>query len=188
MLSIGGFFVLLGLAFLMVEVLVLQRTIRVVGFPTLNLGLVLATFLVAAGCGSAVSQRIRRRAALRRVLAGIGLGLLGLLPLLEAIEPTLEALPLAGRCLGLSAVLFPFGFLMGMPFPSGVRLLPGHVRPLVPWLWGLNGIASIAGSALVVAIVLELGFRVTGILPAGLYVLAILALARFDAEAPYPYA
>jgi hypothetical protein len=167
--------VLLGFAFLMVEVLVLQRTIRAVGFPTLNLGLVLATFLVAAGCGSAASARLASPPALRRLLLGLGAALLLLQPLLGVLLPRLDALPLAGRCTALVAVLFPFAFAMGMPFPAGVRFLPRAARALVPWYWGLNGVASVAGSALVVAVVLGAGFTTSGILPAVLYALAALA-------------
>jgi hypothetical protein len=71
-----------------------------------------------------------------------------------------------------------------MPFPVGVRLLPGATRSWVPWLWGLNGIASVVGSALVVAVVLESGFRLAMLLPATLYALAIPMLARFEPRCP----
>jgi SAM-dependent methyltransferase len=175
----GAYFTLLGLGFMMVEILVLQRTLLVIGFPTLNLSLVLAIFLVAAGCGSATSMRFTRRRELALLLVVLGPALATLLPILGALHAPLDRLPLALRCVVLAAVLFPFGFAMGMPFPSGLRLLPADLRPLVPWLWGINGVASIAGSALVVAVALEAGLPVTGLLPAGLYVLAALPLAGF---------
>jgi hypothetical protein len=148
----GAYFSLLGLAFLMVEVLVLQRTILFVGFPTLNLGLVLAVFLVAAGCGSVASQRLTDAGALRVVLLVLGAALAGLMPLLGGLHAPLDKLPLAMRCTAIAGVLFPFAFLMGMPFPAAVRLLRQDLRPVVPWLWGLNGIASVVGSALIVAL------------------------------------
>ena len=172
---LGGYFVLLGAAFLMVEVLVLQRTIRSVGLPTLNLGLVLATFLVAAGCGSSASARIRDRRTLRVVLLFLGVALAMLMPLLGSLPAVLDRLPLGWRCAALVLVLFPFAFAMGMPFPSGIRMLPETARPWVPWFWGLNGVASIGGSALVVAVVLQRGFWITGLLPAALYLVAAIA-------------
>lgn len=178
--GVGGYFVLLGLAFLMVEILVLQKSIRVLGFPTLNLGLVLSVFLVSAGCGSAASQRLRSSTVLRRLLLVLGLALLGLVPLLDRLQTPLERLPLVPRCFALAAVLFPFGFAMGMPFPSGIRFLRPALRWAIPWLWGLNGVASIAGSALVVAVVLQAGFRVTVFLPAIAYVLAAWAIRTLE--------
>lgn len=175
----GAYFLLLGLAFMMVEILVLQRTILIIGFPTLNLAIVLATFLLAAGCGSAASSRVQRRRTLALVLGALAAALVFLMPLLGALRAPLEQLPLALRGLVLFVVLFPFGFAMGMPFPGGLALLPADLRSLVPYLWGINGLASIAGSALVVAVVLEAGFRSTALLPVGLYALAGLVLGGF---------
>jgi SAM-dependent methyltransferase len=171
----GVYFALLGLAFLMVEVLVLQRTILFLGFPALNLAVVLATFLVAAGCGSAASERLRDRRALQFALGALALALVALQPLLGLLHAPLDRLPLAARSVAVAGVLFPFGFAMGLPFPAGVRLLPEPARALVPWFWALNGIGSIVGSALVVAVVLDNGFRIAGLLPAALYAAAGLA-------------
>jgi hypothetical protein len=178
---LGGYFVLLGAAFLMVEVLVMQRTIRSVGLPSLNLGLVLATFLVAAGCGSGASARIGDRLTLRRVLFALGVALAALMPLLGSLPAVLDRLPLGWRCIALVLVLFPFAFAMGMPFPSGIRMLPETARPWVPWFWGLNGVASVGGSALVVAVVLQRGFWITGLLPAALYIMAAIAAGALSA-------
>jgi len=171
-----AYFVLLGLGFLMVEVLVLQRTILFLGYPTLNLAVVLASFLVGAGCGSLASDRLARGTALRVWLGGLALALAGLMPLLSALHAPLDSVPLGIRCAVVVAILLPFAFVMGMPFPAGVRRLAPEVRTWVPWFWGLNGIASITGSALVVAVVLERGFRLTGLLPAVVYLLAAVAI------------
>ncbi|UCE01831.1 MAG: hypothetical protein JSW67_11240 [Candidatus Latescibacterota bacterium] len=169
----SGYFVLLGVAFMMVEVLALQKSILIIGYPTLNLAVILATFLLAAGLGSAASSRIApslRR--LRLLVLLLGALLLLLVPLLDAVHARSDTWPLALRCMALAALLFPFAFLMGMPFPVGIRHLPPHLVAMVPWIWGLNGTGSILGSAVAVAVVLEAGFRVTVLLPALAYVLA----------------
>jgi len=178
-LGAGAYFGLLGLAFLMVEVLAMQLTLRVIGFPALNLALVVATFLVAAGCGSAASAWITTRRGLRIVLAALGVTLVLFVPLLNSWLEVIERLPLAVRCLAVVLALFPFGFAMGIPFPAGVRLLPSTARAAIPWLWGMNGVASIAGSAAIVALVLEIGLPRAGLLPACLYLFAIAATSRF---------
>jgi len=175
------YFVCLGLGFLMLEVLVLQKSILVVGHPTLNLSLVLCTFLLAAGSGSAVSARFSTQHALRLVL-------LLLIPILGLVVRGLDVLhdravgwSLAARCAGVVLVVSPCAFLMGMPFPLGIRLLPRALADFIPWFWGLNGVASILGSALVVACVLEAGFRVATLLPILVYLLAAAATLRFQA-------
>jgi hypothetical protein len=51
-------------------------------------------------------------------------------------------------------LLFPAGLFMGMAFPIGMKLAAGHAQPLTPWLWGLNGAASVLASVLSVCIAL----------------------------------
>ena len=173
--STAAYFVLLGFGFLMVEVVVLQKTILLLGFPALNLSVVLATFLLAAGLGSAASgllgARVRKR-FLRLLLVGLALLLPLAVPLLEFLQRVFIAETLPTRCLLVVAAIAPFAFLMGMPLPLGVRLLPETAVPWLPWLWGLNGVASVLGSALVVAVALQVGFRVAALLPALCYLLA----------------
>jgi hypothetical protein len=124
---------------------------------------------------------------LQRVLLVLGVALVGLQPLLGVLHAPLDRLPLAARAVAVAGVLFPFGFAMGMPFPTAVRMLPEAARLYVPWFWTLNGVASILGSAVVVALVLEHGFRVAGLLPAALYAAAglvarVLPAARHKSE------
>jgi hypothetical protein len=67
------------------------------------------------------------------------------------------ALPL--RIAMTAVMVFPFGFLMGMPFPLGLRkqsLDPGGSPASV--LWGINGIASVVGSLGGVALAVAFGF------------------------------
>jgi predicted membrane-bound spermidine synthase len=177
----AAYFVMLGLAFMMVEVLALQKAVRLVGFPTLNLAVVLATFLLAAGSGSALSQRItadRAPTVLRALLVALALAVVGLAPLLDALFARFDALGVAARCLVVSAGLAPFAFAMGMPFPLALRVLPETEAARIPWFWGLNGVSSILGSAAVVAIVLTTGFQIAALLPVALYAIAALLAGR----------
>jgi hypothetical protein len=54
------------------------------------------------------------------------------------------------------AVLAPLGFLMGMPFPSGLRLVE-----TVEWAWALNAAASVLGSVLAMIIAIHFGLTIT---------------------------
>ena len=51
-------------------------------------------------------------------------------------------------------LLFPVGLLMGMAFPLGMKLAAARAQELTPWLWGLNGAASVLASVLSVCIAL----------------------------------
>lgn len=173
----ASYFTVLGLAFMVVEVLVLQKTVLLVGFPTLNLAVVLAVFLLAAGIGSAASSSVVTRFGRRGLIAVIlflCVLLCSLVPLLEALQAPFDSLSITWRCVALALALFPFAFLMGMPFPIGVRLLEDNAGTSIPVFWGLNGIASVFGSTLAVAMALLSGFQWAMLAGAAFYLLAML--------------
>src|SRR5262249_18743972 len=44
------------------------------------------------------------------------------------------------------AVLVPVGFAMGMVFPRGLEMVRSRAPAATPWLWAVNGVASVLGS------------------------------------------
>jgi hypothetical protein len=41
---------------------------------------------------------------------------------------------------------------MGMPLPTGIRILKSHGSDYIPWMWAINGAFSVLGAVLAVAI------------------------------------
>jgi len=156
------YFGLLGFAFLFVEIPLLQRFILYLGQPTYAFTTVLFSLLFFSGLGSRLSNRIPLRLSLPTLVI-----LILVAPLLF---PRLFAwtlgLPLTMR-LGLTVlVLSPLGLLMGVPFPAGIRLMkreqaqsPGkEATGSVPWVWAVNGAASVVASILSALLALTFGF------------------------------
>jgi len=87
-----------------------------------------------------------------------------------------------------AALLAPLGFVMGMPLPTGVRILARSAPELVPWAWGVNGAASVLGSVAALVIALLAGFNEALLVGAGAYLLAIVCMAsasrRLASEKP----
>ncbi len=151
------YFGLIGLAFLLVEIPLIQRFILFLGHPAYALTAVLFTLLSFSGPGSqpAHTSRVTPRPTLAMPVAPV-LGLLWLLPHLFALS---LGLPLELR-LGMTvAVLAPVGFLMGIPFPRGIQWLQKEAPGLIPWVWGVNGAASVISSVLAALLALSFGFR-----------------------------
>jgi hypothetical protein len=158
------YFGLLGFAFLFVEIPLLQHFILYVGSPAYAVTMVLFSLLCFSGLGSRWSSAVPLRPCLL-VLPIVILALPLYLP--AAFNATLGA-PLLVR-LGLTPlVLAPLGFLMGVPFPSGIRLLiaqPGSAseedagQPTIPWIWAANGAASVIAAILAALLALTLGFN-----------------------------
>ncbi|MFQ5578005.1 MAG: hypothetical protein ACE5G8_13560, partial [Anaerolineae bacterium] len=149
------YFALLGLGFLFVEISLLQRFILYLGQPAYAFAVVVSALLVASGTGSRfLSERVSLRAALP-LAAALAMAYPALLPPLFKVT---LALPFAGRVALAVAALFPLGALLGVPFPRGLALAEGASPGLTPWLWGINGCASVVSAVLAAMLALAWGF------------------------------
>jgi hypothetical protein len=164
------YFTCLGIAFLFVEIPLIQRWILLLGHPTYAFAAVVVTLLTFSSMGSALARhpRLQQRA---------GLGALVLLAFLTPfgvswlVEITL-GWPLALR-VGLAVLsLAPLAVLMGLPFPLGLAWLEREALHLVPWAWAVNGCASVIASVLAAMLTLNYGFTLVLLLGAGAYALA----------------
>ncbi len=129
-----------------------------------TLSAILFSLLISCGIGSYVSGRIPAeglRGRIRVVCLSI---LLLTLVYFFALPPIIRALlplPLGARILLTAVLIFPMGFLMGMPFPSGLRIIANWDAKGPPLFWGLNGVTSVVGSMLAMFLGIVLGFQMT---------------------------
>jgi hypothetical protein len=75
---------------------------------------------------------------------------------------------------------------VGTAMPLGLARLAGLHASAVPWAWGINGVTSVLGSVLAVAVALTLGFRAVALLALGCYLVALAhaALGRWPDRPP----
>ncbi len=178
------YFALLGLAYMFVEVALIQKLILPFEDPPVAVAAVLASLLISSGIGSLFSHRYPRvtRPATTLLLALVVALCAMLLPTLFIIAAPWP-LPLRGAFF-CTLVAIP-GALMGIPFPTGLRLL-GQVEPaMIPWAWAVNGVFSVLAPLLAVMIAMTAGFRVVLLIGAAAYLLAFLILRnRICANVP----
>jgi MFS family permease len=168
-----AYVVAIGLAFLFVEVTLVQRAILVLGDPTHAFATVVGTLLVASGVGSALSARLPWRPSMLTLVAALGLHA----GLSWVVGPALLALPDPLPLAVVVAVIAPVGFLMGVPFPRIVNAI-GPSPELVAWAWAANGSASVVSGILATLIALSFGFGVVLAAAAALYLLAVVLAPR----------
>jgi hypothetical protein len=186
----GGlaYFAVIGVAFMFVEIGLLQRLSLVLGHPAFSLVVVLASLILSAGVGALASDRlplegIPGRVALSVVLAALLVAASATLP---AWVPRVAPLPLPTRIAFAAALTAVIGFPMGMAFPAGMRAYARDLADEAPWLWGINGVAGVVASSGAVMLALERGIAALFVIAAfGYATLAPLTLigARSRASA-----
>jgi SAM-dependent methyltransferase len=179
----GAFFVYffaLGAGFITLEIALIQMFGYYLGHPLLGLGVSLTSMLIFTGLGSAAAGRWTS-AELRERLQAVFIGIMFLVGVSSLVLPSLMEATVGSHVLlraSLVVVLIaPLGLLLGMPFPTGLRLL-GEASRLTPWMWAINGGASVFGAAIATLLVLHFGFSRSLAAGGAVYGLALLSLPR----------
>ena len=163
----------LGIGYMFVEVVLIQQFLLFLGNPVYSAAIVISSLLFASGAGSYFSDRLRFGG---KPLLYAPLAVASVLLLYAFLLPLVLQLAVGSsgwvKYLVLLAVVAPVGFLMGIPFPSGIRFLSGQQHGSIPWAWGINGYFSVISTALATIIALELGFGWVMVLAAVAYAVA----------------
>jgi len=173
------YFLALGLAFIFIEIAFIQRFINFLHHPIFAISVVLASFLIFSGMGSLWSTRFVRSG---RYDKGVKLSVLMIVVigicyvyLLGPVFSYLIALPVILKIILSIVLIAPLAFCMGMPFPLGMSRL-GKISPeLVPWVWGVNGCASVLSAVFATLLAIHFGFTFVILSALVLYALAAVS-------------
>ena len=172
------YFIAVGLGYILVEISLIQRFVLFLGHPTYALTVVVFLLLLSSGAGSVMARRwISGTGTLRILLSAIVVVILVNVVILPVLLSAAVGLPFLLKLMISAAVLVPLGFLMGMPFPTGLKLLAASGGSTVEWAWALNAAASVLGSVSAMVIAIHFGLTVT-LVCAGLAYLLAAGLAR----------
>ena len=175
-----AYFSLLGLGFLFVEIPLAQQFILFLGHPITALAVVLFAVLLFSGLGSLTAPRWRLPVAL-----GVLVALIAVYPLaLPAVFGVAMGAPLWARVLIALAVLAPLGLMMGVPFARGLALVEATAPGLTPWVWAINGCASVLSAILAVMAAISWGFSTVLWLGAACYAGALVAIWGLSRRSP----
>lgn len=169
------YFSLIGMAFMFLEITFIQKFILFLGHPLYSVSIIIFSLLFSSGLGSFFSKRILgqnlKRNLKRSLLLCAGLIVLYLF-LLPFLYESLIGFNLTLKIILTFLVIFPLGFLMGFPFPTGVRLLDQGEKRLILWAWATNAFSSVINSILALIIAFWGGYNLVLVLAAGGYLLA----------------
>jgi hypothetical protein len=177
------YFGAIGLAFMLVEIPLIQCLILILDQPAYAMAAVLFSILLFSAIGSHFgAQKLSPRTALGAL---IFLLLIYFLLLTNILNRSL-GLPLTAR-LGITMLLIaPLGFLMGIPFSAGLEWMrkkfdknTSAVRWMISYVWAVNGASSVISSILASLISLSFGFRITLAVGMAFYALAFFLSRKY---------
>jgi hypothetical protein len=171
-----AYFAAIGLGFLVLEVVLIQRFVLFLGFPTYALSVVLFALLVFTGLGSLLSVRAAQAGPRRALVTALSAGAVMIALVAFGLQPLLRALidlPFGVRIALTVAMLAPLGIVLGVAMPLGLRRLQALHPTGVAWAWGINGIASVLASVLAVTVAIMFGFTAATLLALACYLGAL---------------
>jgi hypothetical protein len=168
------YFIAVGAGFMFVELFFIKEYIFIFNDPVISLTVVLTGLLGFSGLGGYWSQRICAK-NFRRVVAIL---IIVLIFTVFTLSPMMNSIISLGNFLRYTlslTFLIPPGFLMGLPFPLGIRFLlkfPAHRS----YAWTVNGCASVLAAIASAQIALGLGIFAIMIFAISAYFLAFITL------------
>ncbi len=184
-----AYFSLLGLGFILFELVSIQLFMRLIGYPLYTLTTVIFGYLLGAGVGSYSSEKMGITPWNKWWLPFTGILLTSITVLF--IHPTIidQFLQTSQviRILVTLALILPIAFFLGMAFPLGVLRVSEtpYAKQAVAWAWGINGVFTVIGGFLSVVLSIFFGFTTTLSIAIACYILALLVFRRFTQSAAY---
>lgn len=175
------YFGALGLGYMFVEIIFIQRFVLYFGHPMHAIAAVISTMLIASGFGSYFSGRYKlaHKVSAFSTLLVAGLVFLYAVAMTPLLMHTIDYSMALKVVIAFILLAVP-SFFMGMPFPSAIRVLDASRQDQIPWAWGINGSLSVIATAMATLIAVEMGFRVVMLLAMFLYLVAFaVALINF---------
>jgi hypothetical protein len=168
----------IGLAYMFVEIVMIQQFILYFGHPIYSVAAVISTLLLASGAGSYYSQNITRKQNRNWIYIAAISAILLIYSII--LTPTLQAttsLPITLKITILLLLVGIPGFLMGIPFPTGITLISQTNTTQIPQAWATNGYFSVISTTLAIIISVEAGF--TFVLLAASLLYSVCAFVSF---------
>ena len=176
------YFVAVGFGYILVEIAFIQRFVLFLGHPTYALTVVIFLLMLSSGAGSLFSRAwLREPQSVWLPLSLVVATLLVYVYLLPGRLAQLVGLDFGYRLIISAVLLIPLGFVMGMPFPTGLRALAAIRKArldassdnAVEWAWAMNAAASVLGSVSAMVIAIQFGLTVTLACGAAAYLAAL---------------
>jgi spermidine synthase len=180
------YFSLIGAGFMFVEIALIQRLSVFLTHPVYALGVLLFTMIASTGVGSYLSEYLpltrRPWVFLYPIAAAVAVLVTPVI-----LPMWLSYLTTSGMLVKIVAsiiVISPLGLILGLFFPTGMRLTSKVSAGETPWFWALNGIFGVSCSALAVFFSIYFGTSTNFYIAAVCYAAVLLSLVSIYRSLP----
>lgn len=170
------YFFSIGTGFMFLEIMFIQIFTKFLGDPIVSVSAIFTSILVFSGIGSMLQKKIGLL-PIHKMRIGVAAILLCTALLLLSSDFVLSQFISSGtgtRYVVTVLMLMPVSFFMGWMFPSGMEQLEEKSETLIPWVWGVNGFASVIAAPMAILLSMSTGFHYVLLIGLGCYILAAL--------------
>ena len=172
------YFLSLGIGFMFIEISFIQKFVLFLGYPAYAFAITIFSLLLFSGLGSYWTGTLKRKPE-----DSIKNAFLVLVPILLSYAWFLPYLFNYFIGEGFWAKVFitvlaqmPLGFVLGMFFPLGIKVVSQVDVRMVPWAWGINGMSSVVSTIVAIILAMNYGFTVVAYLAIIVYLLGTASI------------
>jgi len=154
------YFSSIGLGFMLLEIVMMQKYTLILGHPIFAFAVVLSSLLISSGLGSMYSDRFKDPyQAIWLGLGGIALAMAISYLTVMFLENLIIGWPLIVRMITIIILVAECGFFMGFMMPSGIRAITQTDEGRsIPWMWSVNGVFSVLASFVAIYVSIIFGY------------------------------
>ena len=152
------YFLFLGLGYMFIEIPLIQQFTLYLDYPVYSFSITLGSILFASGLGSLLSKKITSKSTFIMLLLFLPFQVITYVLYLPDLFNLFAIPSIIARIFISFALIFPIAFLMGIPFPLGIKLAGIKNNSLLPWLWAINGFSAVISSILAIIIATSWGY------------------------------
>ncbi len=168
------FFFCIGLAYMFVEIVFIQKFILLFGMVIYSVSTVIFSTLLSSSIGSLYSRKLKVKDTSKIIIIISTLIILYYF-LTPVIINSIISFSMAAKMIIVFLIIALPAFFMGMLFPIAIKSIN---KNLVPWAFAVNGSASVLSSVLAILLALSYGYSIVLVLAAISYLFSSLFLKR----------
>jgi len=166
------YFFCLGISFLFIEIVFIQKFILFLGHVIYSTTTIIFSMLLFSSFGAYFSNKLKTK-KIKNIIITLFLAIILYSMILPIILDKLIILSLTLKIILSVIIISPLAFIMGIPFPLGIRIID---KKLIPWAWAVNGTASVLSPIIAIMIALNIGYSSVLLLSSIIYLISIFAI------------